>query len=98
MLKLTILFYFLSLSGNIWSQQITKVKIEYVNKYIQQSDHPLIINFWATWCKPCVQEMPTFQTLTSKYKDAKVELVLVSLDFPEAYPTAISKFADEKNI
>jgi len=47
----------------------------------QQSDTTYIINFWATWCKPCVEELPYFETLTKKYKNSPVKVILVSLDF-----------------
>ncbi len=41
-----------------------------------------VVNFWATWCKPCVAELPYFERLGEKYKDSGVEVVLVSLDMP----------------
>lgn len=39
-----------------------------------------VVNFWATWCKPCVAELPHFEQLHKKYKDKNVEVLLVSLD------------------
>ena len=47
----------------------------------QQNDTTYIINFWATWCKPCVEELPYFEQLTNTYQDQKVKVILVSLDF-----------------
>lgn len=41
-------------------------------------DETVIINFWATWCKPCVKELPYFEELT---KSGKYKVILVSLDF-----------------
>lgn len=41
-----------------------------------------VINFWATWCKPCVAELPFFEMINKKYKDRGVEVILVSLDMP----------------
>ncbi len=71
------------------------MKIAALQSYIHQSDHPLIVNFWATFCKPCVQEIPYFQQAVSQYKN--VELLLVSLDLPTFYPEKIQSFAKEKN-
>lgn len=75
-----------------FSQTIKKVKIEQLAEYIRKSDHPLVVNFWATWCAPCVEELPYFQEEVKKYNDQKAELVLVSLDFTEAYPAKIASF------
>src|SRR5262249_46487857 len=66
--------------------------------YIQKADHPLIVTFWATWCRPCIEELPLLQQTVWKNKSAKVELVMVSLDFPEAYPKDILDFIKKKNI
>ncbi len=41
----------------------------------------LVINFWATYCKPCVKELPLFNQLHSKYAGPNFEVLLVSLDF-----------------
>ncbi len=48
---------------------------------LQPSDSTLIINFWATWCKPCVAELPHFNELSNELKDKKVKFLFVSLDF-----------------
>jgi thiol-disulfide isomerase/thioredoxin len=80
---------------NIHAQEIKKMKITELETYIRQSDHPLIVNFWATFCVPCVKEIPSFQSAAEKYKG--VELLLVSLDLPKYYPEKISAFAKEKN-
>ena len=66
--------------------------------YIKNASHPLIVNFWATWCAPCVEEIPWFQQAVNDYTSTGAELVLVSLDFPKNYQEAIAKFADEKKL
>ncbi|MEZ5039790.1 MAG: redoxin domain-containing protein [Saprospiraceae bacterium] len=47
----------------------------------QQSDTTYVINFWATWCKPCVKELPYFEALHTDFKGEKLKVILVSLDF-----------------
>ena len=48
----------------------------------QQNDTTYVVNFWATWCKPCIDELPAFQKLSNDYQNDKVKVILVSLDFP----------------
>jgi thiol-disulfide isomerase/thioredoxin len=81
-----------------FTQQINKAKIEDITAYIQKADHPVIVTFWATWCKPCIEELPSLQQTVQQNKSAKVELVMVSLDFPEAYPKDILDFIKRKKI
>ena len=40
-------------------------------------DKPLVINYWATWCKPCIEEMPYFEEVNLKYKN-EVNFLFVS--------------------
>ncbi|RSK39151.1 TlpA family protein disulfide reductase [Mangrovimonas spongiae] len=63
-----------------------------------QSDTTYVVNFWATWCKPCVKELPYFEQLRSNYKEKNVELLLVSLDFPAKYESKLKPFIKEHNL
>ncbi|WP_308813188.1 TlpA disulfide reductase family protein [Aestuariibaculum sp. M13] len=57
-----------------------------------------VINFWATWCVPCVKELPYFEQLQNAYADKNVEVLLVSLDFPHQYDTKLKPFIKERKI
>ena len=62
-------------------------------EFLQQiDDETYVINFWATWCKPCIKELPAFEQLHSTYEDKKVKVILVSLDFPEKLETHVVPF------
>jgi len=63
-----------------------------------QSNKTYVVNFWATWCKPCVKELPYFEKLRANYQDKNVELLLVSLDFPNKYDSKLKPFIKEHNI
>jgi thiol-disulfide isomerase/thioredoxin len=76
-----------------FSQTIKKVKITDLEKTIAESKTPLIVNFWATFCKPCVEEIPYFQEEVKKHAKDSVQLLLVSLDLEEYYPAKIKTFA-----
>lgn len=79
------------------TQQVKKVQISEIEDIVRKSDHPMIISFWATWCAPCVKEIPYFQETVRKYAAHQVELILVSLDFKEAYPSGIISFIKNRN-
>ena len=72
---------------------VKKIKITDLERTIAQSDHPLIVNFWATFCVPCNKEIPYFQSTVAHYQEQGVELILVSLDLPDYYPARIATFA-----
>ncbi len=89
------LFTFLLLGCTLAHAQPTvqKIKITDLQDYIARSNHPLIVNFWATFCVPCNKEIPYFQSTVARFRDQGVELILVSLDLPDYYPGKISAFA-----
>lgn len=64
----------------------------------QQTDTTYIINFWATWCKPCVEELPYFEQLTQQYKDQKLKVILVSLDFEKQLTTKLIPYLKKHKI
>ena len=64
----------------------------------KQDDKTYVVNFWATWCIPCVKEMPYFEKLNKEYKKENVEVILVSLDFPNQYETKLKPFIEKNNI
>jgi len=72
---------------------IPKWKIEdVVNAFSAKNDTVYVVNFWATFCKPCNEEIPDFIRLTEKYKKQKVKLMLVSLDLPSYVPERLPAF------
>jgi thiol-disulfide isomerase/thioredoxin len=79
-------------------QAIPKWKLADLQRAIDTTKAPTIFNFWATWCKPCIEELPYFQELSAKYAAEGVKLVLVSLDMKEAYPKKLQAFALRRKI
>lgn len=68
---------------------------KFLNK---KDDKTYVINFWATWCGPCVKELPYFEKLNAEYLDKDVEVILVSLDFPHVYESKLKPFITKKNL
>ena len=68
-------------------------------KFLNQKDDTVyVINFWATWCAPCVKELPFFEKLNSEYGNKKVEVILVSLDFPHLYEKKLKPFIKNRKL
>jgi len=61
----------------------------------QQNDTTYVINFWATWCAPCVHEFPYFEQLAEETKGQAIEIVMVSLDFDRDIYTKLPRFMKE---
>ncbi len=71
-------------------------KIDALLKRIDNnSDTTYIVNFWATWCKPCIAELPDFEKIHSEYAAKKVKVLLVSLDFKEELDKRVKTFFDK---
>ena len=86
---------FVTYSAN--SQTVAVYKIGDLLKRIHNnSDTTYVVNFWATWCKPCVAELPEFEKLQETYKDKKIKVLLVSMDFKEELEKRVKDFL-EKN-
>jgi len=64
----------------------------------QEDDYTYIINFWATWCVPCVKELPYFEQLRENYLDKNVHVLLVSIDFSKAVETGLVPFLKREKL
>jgi thiol-disulfide isomerase/thioredoxin len=82
-----------------YSQQVPVIKITDLEKRINASSDTLyIVNFWATWCAPCVKELPDFDSINTVYANQKIKVLLVSLDFKEDSNTKLIPFIATKKI
>jgi thiol-disulfide isomerase/thioredoxin len=89
----------LSVSSLSYSQNIKLIKVtELLKRINNNSDTTYIVNFWATWCAPCVKELPCFDTIATTYPNDKIKILLVSLDFVDAIDTRLIPFIKKKEI
>ena len=80
------------------AQKAEVVKLDQLQSLISaKSDNIKVINFWATWCGPCVKEMPLFEKLGKERKDVEVVLVSMDLDL-DPDPEKVHKFVARKKI
>lgn len=82
--------------------KITSVKtydFKELKPFLEKNDDKVyVINFWATWCAPCVKELPYFEKINESYTSKNVEVLLVSLDFPKHVEKKLIPFIKKKNI
>jgi thiol-disulfide isomerase/thioredoxin len=79
-------------------QNVHETSIMELERYINRSQKPMIINFWATWCIPCVKELPALDSVARSYEKNDIELVLVSLDRKAEYPQKLQEFLKKRNM
>ncbi len=68
------------------------------NRLENGADTTFVVNFWATWCGPCVKEMPYFEKLGSDRSDERFRVLLVTLDFAENLESKVVPFVAKKGI
>ncbi len=81
-MKITTILLLFCITSHLEAQRIQPITIDELNERTHNGpDTTYIINFWATWCKPCVKELPNFLSFDSAYIGGKVKVLLVSVDF-----------------
>ena len=81
-----------------YAQEFRKIsKSELVQILNDPSDKLHVVNFWATWCVPCVKELPDFQKVVKESDASKVDFLFVSLDFPSDADQKLAPFLKKNN-
>lgn len=62
------------------------------------SDTVYVLNFWATWCAPCLAELPHFEKLNADYTQQPVRVVLISTDFRRDVERRLRPFVERQNL
>ncbi|MCU0470614.1 MAG: TlpA family protein disulfide reductase [Arcicella sp.] len=62
------------------------------------SDTTLVVHFWATWCRPCVEEIPFFEKMNKEYSNQKIRFLMVSMDFPKDVQDKVAPFLEKNKI
>lgn len=92
-----ILTTLLSISSATFAQQPVWNLDDFQARVLQNNDTIYVVNFWATWCKPCVTELPYFENQHTEFKSSPVKIILVSLDFKKDL-NRMSEFAIKKDL
>jgi thiol-disulfide isomerase/thioredoxin len=102
--KALILFSILLIwqTTNAQKKKVNKIQVVNFDKlepYLHQNNDTIyLVNFWATWCAPCIKELPAIEAVEEKHSDKKFKVLLVSLDFPKELSSRLEPFVKSKNI
>lgn len=98
MKKIILPFVLLLFWANSFAQNIRIIKKSEMLDFLQNTKDKKvrIVNFWASWCAPCVKELPYFKKIAENYA-SQVEVIFISLDFAEDIEKA-KKVLEKKQI
>jgi thiol-disulfide isomerase/thioredoxin len=68
------------------------------SEILKDQENIIVLNFWATWCKPCVAELPDFEKIYAEYNAKNVQVILANLDFHSKTESVVPEFMKNKNI
>ena len=84
-------------SGQSFGQSFESVKVKDIQQLVKLSGEKVrIINFWATWCSPCIKEMPYFEKIN---ENKEADVFLISMDYDlDPNPEKVNRFIARKNL
>lgn len=101
MKQLVMILLFLSIIalGSLSAQKVQAISIqELLHRVANGRDTLYIVNFWATWCQPCVEELPLFDRSALPYNKSPYKILLVSLDFRNQLDKRLIPFIQKNHI
>jgi thiol-disulfide isomerase/thioredoxin len=98
--KLLLLTLFCSLLMlKIQAQEVKLITVNQLeSRFKQGKDTIYVVNFWATWCKPCVNELPEFEKFKSANRGKPVKVILVSTDLKSKLESGVRPFVKAHNL
>ena len=86
-------------SLQVYGQKVNYIKIPELEKILGNHDNKVfVVNFWATWCPPCVKEFPDFEKVAGEYDTTAVKFIMVSLDFPSQIRKQLIPFLEKNKV
>ncbi|MDB5233506.1 MAG: hypothetical protein JWR44_499 [Hymenobacter sp.] len=82
-----------------FAQKVAVIKFPELQKRLARpTDTTYVINFWATWCAPCVKELPNFEQVRTASANKKVKVLLVSLDYASQLEKKVKPFVKQRGL
>ena len=91
---------YLSVSiGVVHAQEVEVIKYPELERLMnERNDRVKVFNFWATWCKPCIKELPYFEALQQQYPKEELQVYLISFDDVENLESRVKPFIEKRKI
>jgi thiol-disulfide isomerase/thioredoxin len=81
------------------SRSVLDVPVEdLIKRFESKSDTIFVVNFWATWCLPCVKEIPEFNKIGMRHQNKPVKVIMANLDFPNQKESRLMPFLDKNEV
>ena len=85
--------------SRINAQEVERIRVPDLEIILKNPENKLfVINLWATWCPPCVKELPDFEKVAKSYKKSDVSFVMISLDFPSEIEKTLIPFLEKNGV
>lgn len=82
-----------------FAQNVAVIRFPELQKRLTRpTDTTYVVNFWATWCGPCVKELPNFEQLRGANATKKVKVLLVSLDYASQLDKKVKPFVKQRDL
>ena len=99
MRKIVIAFLFTVSIFSASAQNASVIKLKEFQELLnRKTDTTYVINFWATWCAPCVAELPDFLKAEAELKDKKVKFYFINLNFKKEFESLVLPFLKKKEM
>ena len=94
-----ICIYLVLASFQGFSQKVDLLTVDKLNERLEQGkDTTYVVNFWATWCAPCIKELPHFEKLQTEKQNEKLKVLLVSVDFKSRLEKSVVPFVKKRGL
>lgn len=98
-MKNALLILLFAAGHHVAAQDILLIKADQIARWKDPAnDTVFVINFWATWCKPCIEELPAFEKITAEFAGRPVQVVLVCTDFKRDLDKRVKPFVQKKKL